>query len=452
MLKKFNNFILKTALVEKSQHILLSVSGGIDSMVMTALFHQAKLSFGIAHCNFGLRGIESDEDERFVIAMAGKYKVPCFIKNFNTSDYAHKKGISIQMAARELRYNWFEIIREQEKFDLIATAHHLDDQVETFLINLIRGTGIAGLHGIPIKNGNIIRPMMFAFRKEVEKYASERQILYREDRSNSEIKYLRNKIRHEVIPLLCSINPEFKYGLTESIARISGFEQIGNHAMEDWCRKAMTTDGKDKFIDINNLLKATPVESFAWALLSPFGFNETQVSNLLGCLEKENRKIFCSSTHRLVKDRERLVINAIEPKTKERSVIINHFSHRKSIKIPIPLVFTRVIKTGKYEIPASGMIATLDFGKLTFPLSVRRWRPGDAFFPFGMKNKKKLSDFFIDQKFSLKQKEQTWLLYSGNNIAWIIGHRIDNRYRVTSATQEMMCIVTETPDPIIAAF
>jgi tRNA(Ile)-lysidine synthase len=436
-------YIAKQKLFLLHQPILLAVSGGIDSMVMVDLFHHSKIPFAIAHCNFGLRGRESDEDASFVKDHAKKLHVPFFTKNFNTEDVSLQKGISIQMAARELRYEWFDQIRSENGYEYIATAHHLDDQAETFLINLLRGTGIAGLHGIPVKKGRVVRPMLFTYRSEIKQYATEHHIFYREDHSNIETKYLRNKIRHDLIPLISSINPEFTKGLSETIQRISEFEQIGSFALEEWRARMLLKEEGDYVIGIEPLLKTTPIETFAWELFSPFGFNETQVKNVLDCLSKEGKKVFLSPTHRLVKDRKRLVISVIETKHHNKITKIDNFSCRKNIKVPVPLVFTRLHKLDNYEIPATGKIATLDYEKLQFPLMVRRWQPGDTFFPLGMRKRKKLSDFFIDQKFSIKQKEGTWLLCSGKNIVWIIGHRIDHRFRITSATRELICITMQ---------
>ena len=441
-LRSLKQFIESGKIFSGEDFILLAVSGGIDSTVMAHLFYQAKFRFAIAHCNFGLRGLESDEDETFVKRLSIKLNVPLFVEKFDTSSMASRNGISIQMAARDLRYAWFEKIRLENEFDYVATAHHLDDQVETFLINLIRGTGIAGLHGIPVKNSAIIRPMMFAFRKDIEQFALQHQINYRKDHSNDETKYLRNKIRHEVIPMLNNINPEFSRGLNASIKRISAFEQIGNQTLENWRRDALTTDGKNHCIDILQLLTSEPVEPYAWALLSPYGFNETQVSNILDCLGKKNSKTIRSSTHLLIKDRTRLVISPIEQKTDNKSFEIGRFAHKKTITEPIALRFERMNDVKNYEIPVTEKIASLDFNKIQFPLVVRKWQHGDVFYPLGMKRKKKLSDFFIDQKFSQSEKEQTWILCSGNDIAWIIGYRIDHRFRVTAETTELLCIET----------
>lgn len=439
--KNFIRFIEAKKIFSSNDYILLAASGGIDSTVMAYLFHAAKFRFALAHCNFKLRGKDSDGDAEFVKKLALHLNVPCFTEKFETSTIASQQGISIQMAARDLRYDWFDKIRQEHAFNYVATAHHLDDQAETFLINLIRGTGIAGLHGIPVKNNTVIRPLMFAFRKDIEQYAIEHQINYRVDRSNNEMKYLRNKLRHEVIPLLSNINPGFTLGLTETIRRISEFEQIGQRALENWCNDAMIINGKDNFVNIGHLLSVTPPEPYAWHLLSPFGFNETQVANLLGCLENENSKTFHSATHRLVKNRLHLIISPIEPKAGNKPAKIGIFAHKKKISKPLALTFERINNPKDYEIPATGNTASLDFDKLQFPLTIRRWQHGDAFFPLGMKKKKKLSDFFIDQKLSLKEKEQTWLLCSGTDIVWIIRQRIDHRFRVTSSTKQILSIV-----------
>ncbi len=441
-LKHFIQFILQHGLFLKNEQILLAVSGGIDSTVMAHLFHEAQFRFAIAHCNFDLRGNESEDDEKFAESLAGQFKVQFFSTKFQTSDFAEKKRISIQMAARELRYDWFEQIRLNNKFDFIATAHHLDDQIETFLINLIRGTGLAGLHGIPVKNRQVIRPMMFTFRKDIEEYATERGISYRTDLSNNETKYLRNKLRHEVLPRLCSINPGFPQGLTETIRKISDFETIGNRALKEWTDHALAVNGTCKTMKISDLLKFNPVEPYAWAFLSPFGFNETQVTNILESLLKKNRNVFCSPTHRLVKERGYLNIYQIEEKATSRPVKINSFEHKRRITIPLKLIFERFANVEFYKIPLTDKTASLDFEKLKFPLILRKWEQGDSFYPLGMKKKKKLSDFFIDQKFPMQEKEQTWLLCSGRDIVWIVGHRIDHRYRVTGSTVEILRIVT----------
>jgi len=424
----------------REDNILLAVSGGIDSMVMAYLFHQGKFRFAIAHCNFGLRGQDSEDDAEFVRKTASHWQVPFFLEKFPTSAYAAERGISIQMAARDLRYAWFDEIRVKHQFDFVATAHHLDDQVETFLINLIRGTGIAGLHGIPVKSGSIIRPMMFAFREEIEQFALRYKVNYRMDLSNSETKYTRNKIRHEVIPLLRRINPEFRQGLTGSIRRFHAFEKVGEQAIGTWLSQNQTTDGTNLSLAVGLLKSDLPMEPYVWKWMSGFGFNETQVSNLIACMDVNARKIFTSPTHRLVKERGWLRISPITNIGREESVKIQLFVKKKKIRNPLNLLFKRIAEVAGYEIPATRNTASLNFGKLQFPLVVRKWEPGDTFYPLGMKKKKKLSDFFIDQKFTLTEKEQAWLLCSGKDIVWIIGHRIDHRFRVTPVTREILLV------------
>jgi len=327
---KFINFITSHDLCCKSEKLLLAISGGIDSVAMAALFHRNGFHFGIAHCNFGLRGIESDEDERFVATLATKYGVPLHIKQFRTSEYAKQHGISIQMAARELRYSWFEELCIQHQYNQIATAHHLDDQVETFFINLIRGTGISGLHGIPVRHGNVIRPLMFTYRKEIAEFARANHLHYRSDSSNATNKYLRNKIRHELIPLLTEMNPDFSHQLTSTIYRINDIEFIAGQTIRLWKEKVMKQSGDNIFIDIPAFLHANPLMAFAWELLSTYGFNQSQVDDIVRCLIKEKSQIFLSATHRLVKNRLQLIIQPYTEKKEKKSFKINDFSTDKS--------------------------------------------------------------------------------------------------------------------------
>jgi tRNA(Ile)-lysidine synthase len=439
--KDLVQFIEEKKLAGRHEYILLAVSGGIDSVVMAHLFHQAKFRFAIAHCNFCLRNLESDEDEVFVRNLAQTFDVPFFSEKFDTKSFAAQNGFSVQMAARKLRYDWFEKIRKENGFDYIATAHHLDDQVETFLINLVRGTGIAGLHGIPVKNGYIIRPMLFAFRKDIAQYAAEGNVGYREDRSNQETKYLRNKIRHDVIPMLCSINPDFVDGLSDTIRRLRDFEQLGIGALEEWQKHAISKEGNSQVIKIAGLKNNSLAPVLAWEFLSQYGFNETQLHNMLSSFGNENRKVFLSPTHRLVKERGRLIVSAIEPESSDKIYKIAPFARKKNLKSPLLLRFEHIKNPDNYEIPATGRIASLDAGKLKYPLVLRKWRNGDTFCPLGMKKKKKISDFLINEKVSLHEKEHIWLLCSGEDIVWIIGYRIDHRYRITNMTKEIIMIV-----------
>jgi tRNA(Ile)-lysidine synthase len=400
---------------------------------MAHLFSEEGLTFGIAHCNFNLRGNESNLDADFVKNMAESKGIPFYSTNFDTKEYAAAHGISIQMAARELRYQWLEEIRNQNNYQYIATAHHLDDQAETILINLIRGTGIAGLHGIPVKTGALVRPLMFARRGEIAMYAAQNAIAFREDQSNSETKYLRNKIRHEIIPLMTSINPDFTGNLSSFARKISDYENIAMNTLTDWKRKATLCTEDETVVDITRLKSLGYPEALAWFILSPFGFNESQVSDILKSLSDPEEKRFNTTTHYLSKERNRLVIKKHHEHT-SRAQQIEVGAGVSEISNPLHLNFRIITNPESYDIPKQNNFACLDYNKLDFPLTIRRPEPGDSFHPLGMKGKKKISDFFTDLKFSQQQKGRTWLLCSGNQIVWVIGHRIDHRFRVTDKT------------------
>jgi tRNA(Ile)-lysidine synthase len=440
MFKEFKAFIVSEKLFGVEDKILLAVSGGIDSVVMCELFHRAGYEFGIAHCNFNLRGKESDEDEAFVEQLAKKYCVPFHCKRFLTKKDARDKKISIQMAARELRYQWFEELRIRKRYHSIATAHHLDDQIETFFINLLRSTGIAGFHGIIPRQGNLVRPLLFSHRDKIADFARKQNLTFREDSSNAETKYLRNKIRHEIIPVFCELNPVFRQTLSETIHRIRETEIIFRDAIEEVRKKLIRHDINGTHIRIENLKKLTPVDIYAFELLSPFGFNESVISDILHSVDNSSGKIFYSPTHRMVMNRNELIVNPV-PDKKEITVKKTEISipeNKREIRKPIHLLFTRT-STGKtFSIDPSNEVANFDLNKICFPLNVRRWKKGDSFYPLGMNKKKKLSDYFIDIKLSIPQKENIWLLCSGGHIVWIIGHRIDQRFRVTSKTKEVM--------------
>jgi tRNA(Ile)-lysidine synthase len=442
MLQDFKTFITREQLFLPGDRILLAVSGGMDSIAMSSLFFSAKIPFGIAHCNFLLRGKESDADETFVKSLAKKLKAPCYIKQFFTADYAEKRGLSVQMAARELRYDWFEQLLEKEGFDYLATAHHKDDQIETFFINMMRSTGIAGFHGILTKQGKIIRPMLFASREEIEEFAKKKDLMYREDRSNQEIKYLRNKIRHELIPALAEINPGFSNILTENIYRIREAEKIFRDTI-DKLRKTIVRHEKERIsISINKIKKLSPVKTYLFEFLSPFGFNYAVAKDVSEVLNEEAGKQFYSHTHRLIKDRDDLIITPLVPVKKgeiektEFQILENNTRLRK----PLNLILKKIVKNQDFQVDVSPRVANLDLHKITFPLKLRKWKNGDVFHPFGRDHRKKLSDFFIDNKFPIDIKENTWLLCSGEKIVWIVGHRIDNRYRITLKTKQVLQI------------
>ena len=440
MLKEFKSFIASEKLFRPEDKILLAVSGGIDSVVMSELFHRGGYSFGIAHCNFGLRGKESDADEAFVEQLAKKTKVPFFCKRFLTAKDAKEKRISIQMAARELRYQWFEELLVKEKYSSIATAHHLDDQVETFFINLLRNTGIAGFHGILPKQGNIIRPLLFSYRDNIEAFARKHKLAFREDSSNAETKYLRNKIRHEIIPVFRELNPVFPQILSETILRMRETETIFRNSIEEAQKKIIRNDKTGTHILIGDLKQLTPIDIYAFELLFPYGFNEAVIRDILHSSDDASGKIFYSSTHRLIKNREELILNPLTSKKESslKNAEISIPENKKEIRKPIHLSFIKATAGKTFSIDPSREVANLDLRKIMFPLILRRWKKGDSFYPFGMNKKKKLSNYFIDIKLSIPEKENTWLLCSGLHILWIVGHRIDHRFRVTSQTKEVL--------------
>jgi len=448
MIQSFQKYISDNNLFTPQSKILLTVSGGMDSMVMTDLFHKSGIQTGIAHCNFQLRGHDSQADEAFVQHFSEKRNIPFFLKKFNTREEAKKMGISIQMAARKLRYDWFETIRAENHFDYIATAHHLDDQIETFFINLVRGTGISGLHGILPKKGNIVRPMLFAYRNDIEAYARNQSIPWREDRSNNEIKYLRNKIRLELLPVMKALNPDFSGGMTTTIDQIQSIEAYWKKEVNKKTRGLIRETGNEIRINVKNIFALKPLQPIVWELLSPFGFNEQVIHDLIGSFPGESGRVFFSKSKRLITNRDEWIVtprHALgwegkrekkQPGEKATEYIIE--KAETLLEQPERLQLTLRNADDLSNIPENPNIAWIDADKFAFPLTIRRWRPGDAFYPLGMGRKKKLSDFFIDKKLSLLEKENCWLLTSEKKILWIIGHRIDNRFKITQKTRRIL--------------
>ena len=440
MLEQFKHYVTGHGLFGSGEPILLAISGGVDSMVMAELFHRAGFNFAIAHCNFGLRGAESNQDEQFVASIAEAYGVKLFVNHFKTREYAGFNKVSVQMAARTLRYGWFEELIQAEGFKAVATAHHLDDQIETFFINVLRGTGISGLHGILPYRSRIVHPMMFAFRREIGEFAGDEAIAYREDSSNRSSKYVRNKIRHDLIPLLGEINPEFRKTITATIDRMREAEMLLiNHIEQVREQAEVLNDGRVTF-KIAELQKLHPREVYLYELFQAYNFNRSVTDEISASLEEISGKQFFSASHRVVKDRDLLLITELGPdgNTPAGEILIEEVN--TEIKKPIQLRFTRLENEPGIQISKSGNMAMLDAGKLAWPLKLRKWKEGDAFTPYGMTNSKKLSDFFIDNKFSIVEKENVWLLISGNEIVWLVGHRIGNKYRILPETKSILKI------------
>ncbi len=433
MLKPFKLYIAKQKLFSRKDKILLAVSAGIDSVVMCDLFYQAKLNFGIAHCNFSLRGDESEGDEAFVKELADKYNVPFHFVKFDTNEIAQQDGISIQMAARQLRYDWFDTLLNDYEYSFVATAHHQNDQTETFFINLMRGTGIAGLHGILPKQNKVIRPLLFAKRDDIVNYVKENNITYREDSSNILNKYQRNLLRNQIMPLFREMKPDFDDIMTANIERIAEAEVIFNEMIEQKKKIALKEEKDVTLISIAALRELDAVGTYLFHFLLPFNYNSDIIPDIVKSLDDIPGKQFYSPTHRLIRDREYLIITKInETDTDCPLIYINE--NTTQVNSPINISFETIFDTKFLKISTDKNLAHIDYDKLKFPLIIRKWTIGDYFYPLGMENKKKLSDFFINQKLSLHQKENTWLLCSGHDIVWIIGMRIDNRFRITTQT------------------
>ncbi|MBW6492271.1 MAG: tRNA lysidine(34) synthetase TilS [Lentimicrobium sp.] len=440
MLNQFNTFVSENQLFNKTDLILVADSGGVDSMVMAELFYRGGYNFAIVHCNFGLRGSESNQDEKFVAGLAETFGVKFHVRHFKTREYAGFNKISVQMAARTLRYEWFDELIATEGYKAVATAHHLDDQIETFFINILRGTGISGLHGIMPVRTNVVHPMMFAFRRQIEEYAGDEAITYREDSSNRSSKYVRNKLRHDLLPLLSEINPEFRKTITFTIDRIRETEVILNNHLNSIREKTVTLDNGVMSIDIAALSTLNPLDSYLFELLQPYGFNRSVSDEVALGLNEPSGNQYFSSTHRLLKDREYLLITelglaGIHP---AGEVLIEEGT--TEMRKPVQLKFSLLDNNPILKINKSPSVAMLDASKIIWPLKLRKWKDGDTFIPFGMINNKKLSDFFIDNKFSIIEKENAWLLISGNEVVWLIGHRIGNPFRVTPDTETILRI------------
>ncbi len=436
LLQKFTDFNRLKHLASRKKQCLLTVSGGMDSMVMCHLFQQAGFPFAIAHCNFNLRGAESDADEDLVRTIAAKYKVEIFVKSFPTKEYATLKNISIQLAARELRYTWFEELRKDWKLDLIATAHHLNDNIETIIYNLIKGTGIRGLRGIPVRHEHIIRPMLFAAREEIEAYQKQHQLLYREDSSNAEDKYARNNIRHNLIPLMKEINPSLEKTLGDKIDLFSELEALYEKQNNKPVKGLFLERKDDIYIPILKLKKLKNASTILFEHLKDFGFNAEQIEDMLANLDNIPGKQFLTDKARIIKDRRFFILTQLAQKDFTAQLIQKDDTE---IKLPGASLKLTTLNIEQLKITADKNTAFIDLSKLEFPLIVRHWQQGDYFYPFGMKmKKKKLKKFFTDQKIALNEKETIWVIESNQKIVWVAGHRMDERFKVMTNTVEIL--------------
>lgn len=433
-LLNFKDYILQNALFDPQHRILLAVSGGKDSVLMAHFFKQAGFNFAIAHCNFGLRGGESQRDEHFVRRLAAVLDVPVYVTHFETKVFAAEHKISTQMAARDLRYRWFEELRAEHDYDFIAVAHHQDDAVETVLLNLVRGTGIAGLHGILPKRGHLIRPMLFLSRKGIDELMTANDFEYVEDSSNSSNAYARNKLRLDVIPQLKEINPNLEQTFEQNIRRFAETEMVLQlevaRARLDLCEEKHN----GLHFSRRKISLLNPKRLLLFELLKTYDFTETVVDEVIDAENKQSGTSFYSTSHRLTVDREALIVTRIAGGLEKENMMIHPADHL--IVLPGQTLKMTFSDTVSFENNLS--MAFVDADKLIFPLVLRTWQEGDRFMPMGMHNYKKLSDFFIDQKIPLPEKNTIPILINGNGeVIWVTGLRQDNRYKVTGTTKKV---------------
>ena len=432
--KNFIDFIEKNSLFDRDSNVLAAVSGGMDSVVMVHLLKAAGFNFGIAHCNFQLRGDEAAADQQFVKELAARSGVEFHTIDFDTQKYAAEKKISIQMAARELRYQWFALISQQSGYDVVALAHHQNDAIETILLNLTRGTGIAGLHGILPKNGSIVRPLMFLKRDEIQDIVTANNLAYVEDSSNSSAKYARNKIRLEVIPKLKELNPALESTFENNLEHFRGLEILLEQKLDELRKDIFIFHNEEIHLAVQKIKKLHPQNLLLYGLLQEYGFNESTVDDIISTLDKHSGRVFKSSGFMLVLDREKLIL-AKKQRQLNKSVSISEDQHE--------------LKFNNYQlnilhddspliIKDNPLSVSIDTDMLVYPLTLRYWEEGDHFYPLGMRTRQKLSDFFVHQKTPLHEKSQIPLLVNGNSdIVWVGGCRPDDRYKVSAKTKKV---------------
>ncbi|MDN3677602.1 tRNA lysidine(34) synthetase TilS [Flavobacterium paronense] len=431
MLQKFQNHINSNLPFLIGKKLLLATSGGIDSMVLLQLCHLLKLDIRVAHCNFQLRGNESDEDEKFVKYQCEMMDVLLFVNRFDTKKFAEQQKLSIQVVARNLRYEWFNTLLINNDYDYILTAHHLDDSLETFLINFTRGSGLDGLTGIPQQNANIVRPLLAFSRNEIEAFAKENNIQWREDSSNASDTYLRNKLRHNVIPVLKELNPSLLDSFENTISNLQQAKSLGNDASQMVYKQVVSEEDTIK-IDIAKVLKFQNHKAYLYQWLSNYGF--TDWNAVYDLIKAQSGKQVFSETHILLKDRNHLILFPKQNENERMSFSVK--KEQKEVKFPLKMAFCNV---ADISVQTTNTIF-VDEEKLHFPLEIKRWHEGDFFYPIGMNGKKKLSKFFKDEKYSLLDKANTWLLCSDNQIVWVIGKRQDERFKVTETTTQILKI------------
>ncbi len=435
VLQKFQLHIAQWC--KTTDKILLAVSGGLDSMAMLHLFVESGYKVAVAHCNFQLREQESDEDERWLSAFCEKRKIPFHSNRFHTNNYAITHGVSIQMAARELRYEWFEQLLEEQGFDWIATAHHHNDSIETILLNLAKGTSLYGLQGMAAVKGHLLRPLLFATRQELETWVAEKGIAWREDQSNQTDDYQRNFIRHQIVPRFLEVNSSFEISMTKTTSKLAGSLLLVNQAVSDWKKRYWQNTGDMVHLTKVGFNEETEGYNLAilWEILKDYGFHYDQCVQILAARHGQPGKKFLTTTHSLTIDRDVLILLPLQNSLTDEALLIQN-SQTKAFYSGYTLTIQRSVKP--IDIDRNKQVATLNEEMIRFPLTWRKWKEGDWFIPFGMKNRKKISDFLIDTKVSLVEKESVTVLESGGEIIWVVGHRIDDRFKITESTERAL--------------
>jgi tRNA(Ile)-lysidine synthase len=431
LLETFKSFINKEDLFSPKERLLVAVSGGLDSVVLCDLCYQAGYEFAIAHANFQLRGEESMRDETFVAGLGQRYGKEVLVRRFDTSRYAAENKCSIQVAARELRYRWFEEVHDGP----ILTAHHQDDNIETLLMNFFKGTGIAGLRAMLPRQGNIVRPLLFATREMLRQFAGGQGLAWVEDSSNASDKYTRNYFRHQLIPMLQTIYPDVMKNLGDNINRFREVEVLYKQAVEQQKRRLLEQKGDEVHIPVLKLQRSKPLSTLVYEIIRDFGFSAQQAPAVMGLLDSGPGKYVMSDTHRILKDRNWLIISP--HKAAPADHVLVEQGQKKVLFGEGALEFQLLTGVAPSSDPS---VAWLDASAIQYPLLLRKWRPGDYFYPLGMRKKKKLARFFIDNKLSLARKEKAWVLEMNKKIIWVVGMRIDDRYRLGERTEQILKI------------
>ena len=435
--KKIENFIAAHQLLDRQKSVLAAVSGGVDSVVLLDFLVENGYKCAVAHCNFHLRGKDSDLDAEFVKKLTEKYAIPLYINEFDTLKIAEQNGESIEMTARNLRYDWFEKLLQDNDFQAVAAAHHQNDNAETVLLNLIRGAGIRGLSGICPKREKIVRPLLCVTRSEIITYAQKKGLQWREDLSNSDTKFKRNQIRHKILPEIEQQNPAFVQNMSKFTDNIFDAITLYNSAIEDFSKKILSQNNDIFLLDTKMLLNCPAPKTILFEILQRFDFQADTVDDIFKNINSQSGKKYFSKNYKIVKDRENLLIY------KNKSIENQQFIIEKDTKFiekPIKISFETLDIKDVKSLKVSKNIALFDYEKIKFPLTLRTWQSGDYFQPFGLHGKQKISDFFVNQRFSLLDKQNSFLLLSDKKIIWLVNHRADERFKITPKTTKILCV------------